>query len=67
MACRGTALLFFIKIFNLEEKIKEYQQNYFEYTSRMPTYGIPWKIVRYHPKGRRDSGRPPMRWKDQVT
>jgi hypothetical protein len=41
-------------IFNLGEKIKEYQQNYFEHILRMPTYWIPWKIFNYHPKGRRD-------------
>jgi hypothetical protein len=56
-----------LKIFNLGYKIREYQQNYFEYILRMPTYRIPRKIFNYHPKGRRDTGRPPMRWMDQFA
>jgi hypothetical protein len=44
------------KIFNLGNKIKEYQKNYFEHILRMPTYQIPWKIFNHHPKGRRDRG-----------
>jgi hypothetical protein len=55
------------KIFNLGEKIRECQQNYFERILRMPTYRIPRKIFNYHPKGRRDRGRPPMRWMDQFA
>jgi hypothetical protein len=56
-----------LKIFNIGGKIKEYQHNYFEDILRMPTYLIPRKIFNYHPKGRRDKGRPPMRWIDQFT
>jgi hypothetical protein len=48
-----------VKIVNLGQKIKEYQQNYFEHILRMPTYRIPLKILKYHPKGRRDRS-PPM-------
>jgi hypothetical protein len=56
-----------LKVFNLGEKIKEYQQNYFEHILRMPTYRIPGKIFNYHPKGGRDRCRPPMRWMDQFA
>jgi hypothetical protein len=56
-----------LKIFNLRQKIREYQQNYFEHILRMPTYRMPRKIFNYHPKGRRDSGRPPMRWMEQFA
>jgi hypothetical protein len=56
-----------LKIFNLEEKVKEYQENYFEHILRMPTYRIPPKILNYHPKGRRERLRPSMRWKDQFA
>jgi hypothetical protein len=38
-----------LKVFNLGEKIKEYQQNYFENILRMPIYGIPRKVFSYHP------------------
>jgi hypothetical protein len=33
----------------------------------MPTYQMPLKIFNYHLKGRRDRGRPPMRWMDQFA
>jgi hypothetical protein len=56
-----------LKIFSLTEKIKKYQCTSFEHILRMPTYQIPWKIFDYQPKGRRDRGRPPRRWKDQVA
>jgi hypothetical protein len=41
-------------MFSLVDKIKEYNQNYFEHILRMPTYRIPRKIFSYRPKGRRD-------------
>jgi hypothetical protein len=56
-----------LKIFNLGQKIKEYQYNYFEHILRMNPYRIPLKIFKYHPKGRRDRGRPQMRWMDQFA
>jgi hypothetical protein len=64
---RNTDIRQNLKILNLEEKIREYQQNYFEYILRMPTYPIPRKIIKHHTKGRRDRGRPPMRWMDQFA
>jgi hypothetical protein len=45
-----------LKIFNLGQKIKEYQQNYFKHILRMPTNRIPWEVFNYHPKGRKDRG-----------
>jgi hypothetical protein len=56
-----------LKICNIGEKIKEYQQNCFEHILRIPSYQIPRKIFNYHPKGRRDCGRPPIRWMDQFA
>jgi hypothetical protein len=56
-----------LEIFNLAEKIKKYQQNYLKHILRMPTYQIAQKILNYHPKGRRDRGQPPRRWKDQFA
>jgi hypothetical protein len=54
-------------IFSLGEKIREYQQNYFEHILRMPTHRIPRKMFNYHPKGRRYRDPPPMRWMDQFV
>jgi hypothetical protein len=56
-----------LKIFSLGEKIRKYQQNYFEHILRMPTYLIRRKIFNYHPKGIRDRGRPQIRWMDQFA
>jgi hypothetical protein len=64
---RNTDIRQNLKIFNLGQKIREYQQNYFEHILRMPTYRIPQKILNYHPEGRGDRGRPPMRWMDQFA
>jgi hypothetical protein len=64
---RNTDIRQNLKIFNLGQKIREYQQNYFEHILRMSTYRIPQKILNYHPKGRGDRGRPPMRWMDQFA
>jgi hypothetical protein len=61
---RNTDIRHNFKIFSLGEKIRKYQQNYFEHILRMPTYLICMKMFNYHPKGRRDRGRPQMRWMD---
>jgi hypothetical protein len=64
---RNTDIRYNLNTFNLVQKLREYQQNYFKHILRMPTYRIPQKIFNYHPKGRRDRGRPTMRWMDQFA
>jgi hypothetical protein len=64
---RSTDIRQNLKIFNVGHKIREYQHNYFIHILRMPTYRIPQKIFNYDPEGRRDRGRPPMRWIDQFA
>jgi hypothetical protein len=64
---RNTDIRKNLKIFNLGQKIREYQQNYFELIQRMPTYRTPRNIFNYYPKGRRDRDRPQMRWMDQFA
>jgi hypothetical protein len=39
-----------LKIFNLIEKIREYQHNYFKHIPRIPAYRMPQNIFNYHPK-----------------
>jgi hypothetical protein len=56
-----------LNIFNQGQKMKEYQWKSLEYILRMPTYRTPWKLHDFHPKGRRESSRPPKRWKDQLV
>jgi hypothetical protein len=43
-----------LNIFNLGEKVKEYEQNYLEHVISVPTNLIPRKLFDYHPKGRRE-------------
>ncbi|KAJ4450851.1 hypothetical protein ANN_02282 [Periplaneta americana] len=54
-----------LNIFNLNNKIKEYQEKYYEHIQRMPEYRNPKKILEYKPKGKTDRGRPAKRWRDQ--
>jgi hypothetical protein len=54
-----------LNIFNLGEKVKEYQQNYLEHILRMTTYRILWKLFDYYPKGRRERDQPPKRWRSE--
>jgi hypothetical protein len=43
-----------LNIFNLGEKVKEYQHNYKEHILRMPTYRIHRTLFDYRPTGRRE-------------
>jgi hypothetical protein len=54
-------------IFNLGEKVKECRENHSEHVLRMPTNQIPLKLFDQHPKGRRETGRPRKKWKDQFV
>jgi hypothetical protein len=62
---RDTDIRQHLKIFNLGKKIREHHQSYFEHILRMPTYRP--NPSEGFPKGRRDGGRPQMRWLDQIT
>jgi hypothetical protein len=53
-----------LNIFSLGDEVKEYQQNYLEHISRMPTNRNPGKLFDCHPKGSREKDRPPKRWKN---
>jgi hypothetical protein len=55
-----------LNLFSLGEK-KEHQQNYLLHILRIPAYGIPWDVFYYHPKGIKERGGPPKRWKDQFA
>jgi hypothetical protein len=64
---RNTDIVQDLKYSVLQRKINQYQLNYFKHILRMRTYRIHQKIFHYHPKGIRDTGRPPLTWKGQFT
>lgn len=51
-----------LEIFNVNDKIEEYRHNWRQHITRMKEERIPKIILNYHPRGRRDVGRPKKRW-----
>jgi len=51
---------------DIVKEIKQYQEKWLQYVQRMDTNRIPKQALRYHPKGRRNIGRPRKRWTDQI-
>jgi hypothetical protein len=56
-----------LNILNLNYKIINFKSQWQNYVLRMEDGRIPKKILTYNPKGRRDIGRPQLRWEDQYT
>jgi hypothetical protein len=46
-----------LNAYDLREEIHKHQQIYYEYTVRMPTDQIPWKLIDYNPEGRGETAR----------
>jgi len=44
---------------------KQYQEKWLQYVQRMDTNRIPKQALQCKPKGRRNTGRPRKRWRDQ--
>jgi hypothetical protein len=51
---------------NIVLEIKQYQREWLQHVERMDTDRIPKQAVRYRPRGKRSTGRPRKRWKDQL-
>lgn len=51
-----------LEIFNINERLKDFKQNWKEHVDRMPDTRLTKQIMQYHPKGRRSVGRPRKRW-----
>jgi hypothetical protein len=47
------------------EEIQEYQNKWHNHVERMPPERLPWQTYSYHPTGRRDTGRPRRRHREQ--
>lgn len=54
-----------LKIYNINHKITEYQNKWKNHVERMGDDRLPKKLMNYRPRGRRDRGRPMLRWIDQ--
>ena len=49
-----------------KQEIKQYQKKWLQHVQRMDTNGLPKQALKYRPKGRRNTGRPRKRWRDQL-
>ena len=50
----------------IAKEIKQYQEKWLQHVQRMDTHRIPKQALQYQPKGRRNTGRPRKRWRDQL-
>jgi len=55
-----------LRITRILVKIDEYRRNWLLHLQRMPQNRIPLKSYRYRPQGRRATGRPKKRWREQL-
>ena len=51
---------------NIVKEIKRYQEKWLQLVQRMGTNRIPKQALQYKPKGRRNTGRPRKKWRDQL-
>ena len=51
---------------NTVKEIKPYQKKWLQHVQRMDTNRIPKQALQYKPKGRRNTGRPRKRWRNQL-
>jgi len=51
---------------NIVKEIKQYQEKWLQHVQRMDTHRLPKQALQYKPKGRRNTGRPRNRWRDQL-
>jgi len=55
-----------LQITSILDKLDEYRRNWFQHLQRMPQNQIPLKSYYYRPQGRRTTGRPKKRWREQL-
>jgi hypothetical protein len=51
---------------NIVLEIKQYQREWLQQVERMDTDRTPKQALKYRQKGKRSTGRPGKRWKDQL-
>jgi len=55
-----------LRITGILDKIDEYRRNWLSHLQRKPQNRIPLKSYHYRPQGRRTTGRPKKRWREQL-
>ena len=51
---------------SIVKEIKQYQKKRLQYVQRMDRNRLPKQALQYRSKGRRNTGRPRKRWRDQL-
>ena len=51
---------------SIVKEIKQYQKKWLQHVQRMDTNRLPKQALQSRPKGRRNTGRPRKRWRDQL-
>ena len=51
---------------SIVKEIKQYHKKRLQHVQRMDTNRLPKQALQYRPKGRRNTGRPRKRWRDQL-
>ena len=51
---------------SIVKEIKQYQKKWLQHVQSMDTNRLPKQALQYRPKGRRNTGRPRKRWRDQL-
>ena len=51
---------------SIVKEIKQYHDKWLQYVQRMDSNRLPKQALQYRPKGRRNTGRPRKRWRDQL-
>ena len=51
---------------SIVKEIKQYRKKWLQHVQRMDTNRLPKQALQYRPKGRRNTGRPRKRWRDQL-
>jgi hypothetical protein len=51
---------------NILDKLDEYRRNWLLHLQRMPQNRIPLKSFHYSPQGKKTTGRPKKRWREQL-
>ena len=55
-----------LHVYNLNERLKENKNNWYEHLRRMDETRIAKRMFNYRPQGRRNVGRPRRRWTDDI-
>jgi hypothetical protein len=55
-----------LNIYPVNDTIEQYRNNWLQHINRMEDTRLPKRALQYRPSGKRDLGRPKIRWRDTV-